>query len=61
MRSTINNQEVKAKKKEEYYIFTNKIINNSNDKNQVRNDKELPKGTIMKIGDPIITGITEEK
>ena len=61
MRSTINNHEVKAKKKEEYYIFTNKIINNSNDKNQVRNDKELPKGTIMKIGDPIITGIMEEK
>ena len=61
MRSTINNQEAKAKNKEEYYMFTNKIINNSNDKNQVINDKELPKETITKIGDPIITGITEEK
>ena len=52
---------VKAKKKEEYYIFKNSIINNSNDKNQVTNNKGLPKGTIAKIGDSIITGIMEEK
>ena len=35
--------------------------NNSNESQKVRNDEELPKGTIIKIGDSIITGIMKEK
>ena len=46
--------------KEGCNIFISNIINNSNDKNEVRNDEESPKGTIIKIGDTIINGITEE-
>lgn len=48
-------------KRKEYYIFTKNIRNNSNNKNQVRNDDKLPKGTIIKIGESIITGKTQEK
>ena len=57
---TIRSQSIISQSKNECNIFISNIINNSNDKNEVRNDEELPKGTIIKVGDTIITGITEE-